>query len=111
VKNPKQVIVIDVTPGSPHFHAHLLYNSEDNLEKGTFKTAIAASLEFNMVTLPTGLGSVRINDSARIPVTLKCSFLSKPAPKHTGLCTASIVSYMGFADEQHAVSGEAQLLM
>jgi hypothetical protein len=114
MKNPTQVIVIDITSGGPHFRAHLLYNSEDTLGKGTFKTAIAASLEFDTVTPSIGLGSVKINDSARIPVALKRPFLLKVAPKHTGPCSvggASAVLRMGFADEQHAVSGEAKLLV
>lgn len=113
MENPSQIIVVNITPRSPHFRAHLLYNSEDILGKGTFKTATAASLEFDSAAPSTGLGSVRINGAARIPVALKRPFLLKPAPKRNGLrvSTASTVSRMGFADEQHAVSGEAKLLV
>jgi hypothetical protein len=40
-------------------------------------------------------------------------FYLKPAPKRNGLrvSTAPTISRMGFADEQHAVSGEAKLLV
>ncbi|KAF8957943.1 hypothetical protein BDZ97DRAFT_2061944 [Flammula alnicola] len=80
--------------------------------KGTFKTANLASLEFDNVRSLVGLGSVEVDKFA---VALKRPFLDvKAASKRPGLRSvnaAAPVSRLTVTDEQHAVTGEAKLLV
>ena len=57
MSNPTQVIVIDGSLTGIHFRAHLIYNPEERIGKGTFKTANLATLEFDSVRPFVGLGS------------------------------------------------------
>jgi hypothetical protein len=115
MSNPTQVIVIDNSLTGLHFRAHLIYNPEERIGKGTFKTANLASLEFDNVRPLVGLGSVAV-DSNKLAVALKRPFLDvKIASKCPGLrsvnATATPVSRLTVTDEQQAVTGEAKLLV
>jgi hypothetical protein len=112
LSNPKQVIVIDGSLTGIHFRAHLIYNPEERIGKGTFKTANLASLEFDGVRPLIGLGSLAVD---KLAVALKRPFLDmKAASKRPGLRslnTTAPVSRLTVTDEQHAVTGEAKLLV
>jgi hypothetical protein len=110
--NPTQLIVIDNSLTGVHFRAHLIYNPEERIGKGTFKTANLASLEFDNVRPLVGLGSLAVN---KLAVALKRPFLEvKAASKRPGLRnlnSTAPVSRLTVTDEQHAVTGEAKLLV
>ena len=111
MSNPTQVIVIDNSPTGLHFRAHLIYNPEKRISKGTFKTANLASLEFDSVRPLVGLGSLAVN---KLSVALKRPFLDmKASSRQPGLhATAPApLSHLTVTDEQHAVTGEAKLLV
>ena len=116
MSDPTQVIVIDSSPTGLHFRAHLIYNPEERIGKGTFKTANLASLEFGNARPLVGLGSLTV-DNSKLPVALKRPFLDvKAASKRPGLrsvnsSTSAPVSRLTVTDEQHAVTGEAKLLV
>ena len=75
--NPTQVIVIDSSPTGLHFRAHLIYNPEERIGKGTFKTAHLASLEFDGLRPLVGLGS--LDSDTKLAVALKRPFLDVKA--------------------------------
>lgn len=112
MSKPTQVIVIDGSPTGIHFRAHLIYNPEERIGKGTFKTANRASLEFDRVRPLVGLGSVSVD---KLAVALKRPFLETKVPsKRPGLRSVNAtapVSRLTVTDEQHAVTGEAKLLV
>jgi hypothetical protein len=113
MSDPTQVIVIDSSPTGLHFRAHLIYNPEERIGKGTFKTANLASLEFGNVRPLVGLGSLTVD---KLAVALKRPFLDKAASKRplagTGIRSVTApVSRLTVTDEQHAVTGEAKLLV
>jgi alpha-kinase family protein len=112
MSDPTQVIVIDNSPTGLHFRAHLIYNPEERIGKGTFKTANLASLEFDSVRPLVGLGSHIVD---KLAVALKRPFLDvKTASKRPGLRSVNAttpVSRLTVTDEQHAVTGEAKLLV
>lgn len=116
MSNPTQVIVIDGSLTGTHFRAHLIYDPEERIGKGTFKTATLATLEFDGVRPFAGLGShgLAVN---KLPVALKRPFLdTKAASKRPGLRSVNAsakrpVSRLTVTDEQHAVTGEAKLLV
>ena len=72
MSNPTKVIVIDGSLTRIHFCAHLIYNPEERIGKGTFKTANLATLEFDSVRPFEDLGSpsngLTVN---KFPVALK----------------------------------------
>jgi len=110
---PTQVIIIDSSPTATHFCAHLIYNPDGRIGKGTFKTANRATLEFDNSRPLLGLGS---RGTDKLAVALKRPFLNvKPVSKQrAGLrsdSTAVPVSRYTVADEQHSVTGEAKLLV
>jgi hypothetical protein len=114
MSNPTQVIVIDGSLTGIHFRAHLIYNPEERIGQGTFKTANLASLEFDNLRPSVGLGSLNVD---KLSVALKRPFLDmKTASKRPGLPSVSTktpvpVSRLTVTDEQHAVTGEAKLLV
>lgn len=112
MSNLTQIIVIYGSLTGNHFHVHLIYNPEERIGKGTFKTANLASLEFDGMRPLVGLGSVSVD---KLAVALKCPFLdTKVASKRHGLWSVSMmapVSRLTVTDEQHMVTGEAKLLV
>ena len=116
MSDPTQVIVIDSSPTGLHFRAHLIYNPEKRIGKGTFKTANLASLEFDSVRLLVGLGSGLATVDHKLAVALKHPFLDvKAASRRPGLWPGrsvnAPVSCLTVTDEQHVVTGEANLLV
>jgi hypothetical protein len=117
MSNPTQVIVIDNSPIGIHFHAHLIYNPEERIGKGTFKTANLASLEFDNARPLVGLASGSLTVD-KLSVALKSPFLDvKTASKRPGLRSVNgtipvpPVSHLTVMDEHHAITGEAKLLV
>ena len=81
---------------------------------GTFKTAHLASLEFDGLRPLVGLGS--LDSDTKLAVALKRPFLDVKAAgsKRPGLRSVNAtapVSRLTVMDEQHAVTGEAKLLV
>ena len=82
---------------------------------GTFKTANLASLEFDNVRPLVGLGNLAVN--TKLAVALKRPFLDvKAVSKRPGLRSVNAtapgpVSRLTVTDGQHAVTGEAKLLV
>lgn len=112
MSDPTQIIIIDSSPIGLHFRAHLIYNPEERIGKGSFKTANQASLEFGNVRPLVGLGSHI--DTSKLTVALKRPFIDKAASKRPGLRSLNAtapVSRLTVTDEQHAVTGEAKLLV
>jgi hypothetical protein len=112
MSDPTQVIVIDSSPTGLHFRAHLIYNPEERIGKGTFKTANLASLEFGNMRPSEGLGSRLAVD--KLAVALKRPFLDVKAASKQHLNATAVtdpVSRLTVTDEQHAVTGEAKLLV
>jgi hypothetical protein len=113
VAAPTQFMIIDHSSTATHFRAHLIYNPDERIGKGTFKTANRATLEFDNSKPLVGLGS---GDTEKLAIALKRPFHNaKPVPKQrAGLrsdTTSAPVSCYTVADEQHSVTGEAKLLV
>lgn len=112
MSNPTQVILIDSSPTGVHYRAHLIYNPDDRIGMGTFKTANRATFEFDNMRPLVGLGS---NDTLdKLVVALKRPFLEvKTTSKQPSrsVNARAAVSRLTVTDEQHAVTGEAKLLV
>ena len=110
MSKPTQVIVMDSSLTGVHFCAHLIYNPEERIGKGTFKMENLALLEFDGMRPFAGLGSWAVD---KLAVALKCPFLDlKLTSKTPGLHSVTApVSCLTVTDEQHAVTGEAKLLV
>lgn len=115
IRDPGQAICLGLSPES-YFHGTLTYNPTSTLGKGSFKTAIQASLQFDGKRTPlTGLGSVTINNNSAVSVALKRPFvpLPNPTPQQSKLRPKGYKpeSRLTYADEQYAITGEAKLLI
>jgi alpha-kinase family protein len=114
MSNPTQVIVIDSSLAGVHYRAHLIYDPDDRIGMGTFKTANRATLEFDNMRPSVGLGSTIALD--KLVVALKRPFLevkttSNQPSRSVNSNTRAPVSRLTVTDEQHAVTGEAKLLV
>ncbi|KAF9554486.1 kinase-like protein [Agrocybe pediades] len=113
------------------FHAHLTYDPDKRLGQGSFKTATPALLDFEGQQPLTGLGGPDVKRSpfGSIEVAIKRPFINNPptsalgpsAPSRRGTGRGGRssagrggiqgVKRMGMADERHALTNEAKLLV
>jgi len=111
ITNPNQDLMLKLNGN--HFFARISYDPSPNgfLGKGAFKTTMRATLQFEGKKPSTGLGSTPTPPNEQTPsdaailytVALKRVFQEKFRSK--------VVTRLGYADEQYAITDEGKLLV
>jgi len=110
IANPNQDLMLKFNGN--HYFARISYDPGPNgfLGKGAFKTTMRATLQFEGKKPLTGLGSTPILPNDKAPdaalpytVALKRVFQEKFRSK--------VITRLGYADEQYAISDEGKLLV